>query len=178
MMFRNSTDFVSTASKSVGIRPEKTLSLNWLWNAKHGHSQSLSLLLQSVVEKNWCRAGAGYCFRLRATFQSKKPKLKLKFCPLRAVCYPFQKYSTGGPRYSRSFYLRIRLFTLDKMVQNDNFLVKNGLFICEFKIRGLKWRNVSTANNEGNLYCFSLFLVQGTLGWLQDILEASLVSFY
>ncbi len=38
------------------------------------------------------------------------------------------------------------------MVKNNNFPVKNGLFICEFKIRGPKWRNVSTANNEGNLY--------------------------
>jgi hypothetical protein len=36
------------------------------------------------------------------------------------------------------FYLRIRLFTLEKMVQNDKFPVKYGLFICEFKIRGPK----------------------------------------
>ncbi len=35
------------------------------------------------------------------------------------------------------------------MVQNDNFKVKYGLFICEFKIRGPKWWNVSTANNMG-----------------------------
>ncbi len=40
------------------------------------------------------------------------------------------------------------------MVQNDNFPVENGLFICEFKISGPKWRNVSTANNDGNLYQF------------------------
>jgi len=39
--------------------------------------------------------------------------------------------STGGPRYSRTFYLRTRLFTFTKLVKNDNFLVKNGLFICE-----------------------------------------------
>ncbi len=38
------------------------------------------------------------------------------------------------------------------MVQNDNFPVKKGLFICKFKIRGPNWQNVSTANNEGNLY--------------------------
>jgi len=36
--------------------------------------------------------------------------------------------------------------------QHDNFLVKNGLFICKFRIRGPKWWNISTANNEGNLY--------------------------
>ena len=36
---------------------------------------------------------------------------------------------TGGPRNLRTFYLRIRLFTLVKLVQNDNFLVRNGLFI-------------------------------------------------
>ncbi len=36
--------------------------------------------------------------------------------------------------------------------QKWQFSVKNSLFICEFKIRGPKWRNVSTANYEGNLY--------------------------
>jgi len=59
---------------------------------------------------------------------------------------------TGGPRNSQTFYLRIRLFTLGKVVQNNNFLVKNGLFICEFSIHGPKWRNVSTTNFEENLY--------------------------
>jgi hypothetical protein len=43
---------------------------------------------------------------------------------------------TGGPRYLRTFYLRIRLFILEKMVRNDKFSVKNGLIIYEFKIRG------------------------------------------
>ncbi len=43
--------------------------------------------------------------------------------------------TTCDTRYSRTFYLQIRLLTLAKMVQNDNFPVKNGLFICEFKIR-------------------------------------------
>jgi hypothetical protein len=38
------------------------------------------------------------------------------------------KISTGGPRYSRTFYLRIRLFTLEKMIQNDNFQVENWTF--------------------------------------------------
>jgi hypothetical protein len=61
-------------------------------------------------------------------------------------------HCTGGPRYSRTFYLRIRLFTSTKRVQNNNFPVKIGLFICEFKIRGPNWRSLSTANNEGNLY--------------------------
>ncbi len=71
--------------------------------------------------------------------------------------YPLQSKNctllyTGGPRYSRTFYLRIRSFTLTKIAKKDNFQVKNGLFICEFKIHGPKWRNVSTSNNEGNLY--------------------------
>ncbi len=60
--------------------------------------------------------------------------------------------STRGPSYSRTFYLRIRLFTSTKSVQTNNFQVKTGLFICEFKIRGPKWRSLSTANNEVNLY--------------------------
>ena len=44
------------------------------------------------------------------------------------------------------------LIHISKLVKNDNFLAKNGLFICEFRIRGPKWRNVSIVNNEGNLY--------------------------
>ncbi len=38
------------------------------------------------------------------------------------------------------------------MVHIDNFPIKNGRFIFEFKIRGPKWQNVTTAKNEGNLY--------------------------
>ena len=52
------------------------------------------------------------------------------------------------------------LIHISILVKNDNFLVKNGLFICEFKIRGPKWRNVSTANYEGNLYWKSAFLTR------------------
>jgi len=53
------------------------------------------------------------------------------------------------------YYLRIRLITLTKLVKNDIFLVKNGLFIFEFRIRSPKWRNVSSANNERNLYFYT-----------------------
>jgi hypothetical protein len=49
-----------------------------------------------------------------------------------------KKKNTGGPRYLLTFYLRIRLLTFEKIVQNDNCQVKNGLFICKFKIRGPK----------------------------------------
>ncbi len=28
----------------------------------------------------------------------------------------------------------------------------HGIYTYEFKIRGIKWRNIFTANNEGNLY--------------------------
>jgi hypothetical protein len=43
------------------------------------------------------------------------------------------KKNTGGPRYSRTFYLRIRLFTLEKMVMTIfqskiNFLSANSRF--------------------------------------------------
>jgi hypothetical protein len=44
---------------------------------------------------------------------------------------------TVGPRYSRTFYLKFSLFTFAKNDQNDNFPVKNELFICELKICGL-----------------------------------------
>ncbi len=58
----------------------------------------------------------------------------------------------------QELYLRTRLFTSAKMVQNNKFLVKKGLFICEFKIRWPKWQNLSITNNEGNL---SIILWQG-----------------
>ena len=47
------------------------------------------------------------------------------------------------------------LIHISKLVQNDNLLFKNGFFIYEFRIRGSKWRNISTANNEGNLYYYN-----------------------
>ncbi len=50
------------------------------------------------------------------------------------------------------------LIHIIKNGQNNYFSVKNGLFICEFKILGQKWWNVSTANNEGNLYLITKFL--------------------
>jgi len=70
----------------------------------------------------------------------------------------FTEMYTGGPRNSQTFYLQIRLFTLGKVVPNNTFLVKNGLFIRKFSIRGPKWRNVSTENFEGNLYILCIFL--------------------
>jgi hypothetical protein len=52
----------------------------------------------------------------------------------------WEKYkNTVGPRYPRSFYLRIRLFTYKILVLNAKFLVKICLFICEFSIRGPKY---------------------------------------
>ncbi len=48
--------------------------------------------------------------------------------------------SSGGPRYTRTFYLQTCLFSSAKLVQKDSFLVKKGLFICKFKICGPKWR--------------------------------------
>jgi hypothetical protein len=74
--------------------------------------------------------------------------------PCLSQCY--SGLNTGIPRYLRTFYMRIRLFTLSKMIQNHTFPVKNGLFICKFKIIGPKWRNVFTTNNEGSLHNISL----------------------
>jgi hypothetical protein len=83
------------------------------------------------------------------------------------IDFIWNRVSTGGPRYSRTFYLRIRVFTFEKLVQIDTFQVKNGLFIYEFKIRGPKWWNVTTANNEGNLYICIVELGQ----WDSELLE-------
>jgi hypothetical protein len=57
------------------------------------------------------------------------------------------KMCAVNPRYSWTFYLRICLF-ISKKGPYVKFQVKNGLFICEFKICDPKWRNVSSTNNE------------------------------
>ncbi len=61
------------------------------------------------------------------------------------------------------------LIRIGKKVQNVKYSVKDGLAIRKFKIRGPKWRNVSTANNEGNLYTHiiswtSLFYIKSLVG--------------
>ncbi len=38
------------------------------------------------------------------------------------------------------------------MVQNNILSIQKLTFIYELKIRGPKWRNISTASNEGDLY--------------------------
>ena len=71
----------------------------------------------------------------------------------------------GGPRCWRTFYQHAdSLFHISKLVKNDKFLVKNGHFICEFRIRG--GRNLWNANNEGNpcaRFC------QTRLTWKNDL---------
>ncbi len=57
------------------------------------------------------------------------------------------RYEYRRPSLFAIFLSANSLIHIGKLVQNDNFPVKNGLFICDFKIRGPKWRNVSTANN-------------------------------
>ncbi len=42
------------------------------------------------------------------------------------------------PSLFEDFLSANSLIHIGKMVQNDNIPVKNGLFICEFKIRGPK----------------------------------------
>lgn len=68
------------------------------------------------------------------------------------LIFKTQNEITSYPSYSRTFTLQIRLFELVKLVQDDNFRVKTGLYMNKFIIRGSKWRNVSIANWEGNLY--------------------------
>ena len=70
------------------------------------------------------------------------------------------------------------LIHISKLVKNGNFLVKNGLFICKFKICGPKWRDVSTTNNEGNLYYTTIedyyykLRENGKLGQMWNIFES------
>ena len=62
------------------------------------------------------------------------------------------------PNYRRPSLFADCEFAYSHLKNGHKWLyVKNGLFISEFRIRGPKWRNVSTANNEGNL-CFNLFV--------------------
>ncbi len=46
-------------------------------------------------------------------------------------------------------------YSLGKMVKIENFLVKNELFICEFKICGPKWQNVFNANSVSEILKFA-----------------------
>ncbi len=53
-------------------------------------------------------------------------------------------------------------------------------FICEFMIRGLKWQNVSTANNKGNLYHMSTSLLKIIMScwWpFNDCINAFIIYF-
>ncbi len=50
--------------------------------------------------------------------------------------YQILKLFTGGPSFSRTFYLQMRIRLLAKEVQNDRIPVKQCLFIFELKIRG------------------------------------------
>ncbi len=59
---------------------------------------------------------------------------------------------TGGPRYSRTFYLRIRLFTFKKIGPKWQFSSQKWTFYLRIQDSRSKGRNVSTANNKGNLY--------------------------
>jgi hypothetical protein len=43
----------------------------------------------------------------------------------------YKNVYTGGPRYSRSFYLRFRLFAIEESIQNSGFADFPSL-ICDF----------------------------------------------
>ena len=62
----------------------------------------------------------------------------------------FSKYRR--PSLFADFLFANYLIHISNLVKNDSFLVKNRLFSSKFKICGPKCWNVSTANNEGNLY--------------------------
>ncbi len=52
----------------------------------------------------------------------------------------FYIFCTGGPRNSRTFYLQIRLFTLGKVAQNNNFLVKMDFFYSRIQFSRSKMK--------------------------------------
>ena len=90
----------------------------------------------------------------RKALWAKGRRILIKGNQLKAVkmCWVLIKTWMMILCYSRTLYLQIHLFTLANLIKNANCLVKNGLFICKFNIRGPNWWNVSTANNEVNLY--------------------------
>ena len=78
------------------------------------------------------------------------------------IWYSYLQFCVNLLKYRHPLlFFRLKFLTansfirISKLVKNDIFLVKNGLFssqkwtfFCEFKICGPKWRNVSTENNE------------------------------
>ena len=98
-----------------------------------------------------------------------------------------ERDKTGGPRYSRSFYLQFRLFEVKENILNcsirglslaySRFLVKYGTkfslkciepynapSLFAVSIFAVFFRNVSTANYEGRMYC-NIGLCLQSLDW-------------
>ena len=76
----------------------------------------------------------------------------------------------------QTFYLRVHLPTFAKLVKNAYFLVK--IFICKFSICGPKWRNLSTANNEGNLYSIIKIYMQRVCIEINDPIVTTLMMMW
>ncbi len=60
--------------------------------------------------------------------------------------------NTGRPRFPSTLYLRIRSLPCVKLVKKAKLLVKRCLFICKFSIRGPKYQDISTVNDEAHMY--------------------------
>ncbi len=119
-------------------RQEKDWQLqNVWWLNISSPSLSLSLSLVSILPKH-----------LNCFFVQLHMPLSVAYSLLRFTSTQCIFWRTGVPHYSQ-----IHLFALAKIVKMTIFQSKMFfIHICELKIRGPKWWNVSTANNEGNLY--------------------------
>jgi hypothetical protein len=74
-----------------------------------------------------------YIVKYDTTYSFKRLK---ELIPYKKI---YQFLNTGGPPSLFADFLSAdSLIHIGKMVQKDNITVKNGLFICEFKIRGPK----------------------------------------
>ena len=105
------------------------------WKSQHYISNTgLSLysrFVSSVKRKTKVNKGALYSIKKRSKYRKKTIEYR-------------------QPSLFAVFLSANSLIHIEKLLKNADFLVRNGLFICKFSIRGPRWRNLYTANNEAS----------------------------
>ena len=110
---------------------------SWDWKSQHYISNTgislYSRFVSSVKSKTTVNKGALYSIKKRSKYRKKTIEYR-------------------QPSLFAVFLSANSLIHIEKLLKNADFLVRNGLFICKFSIRGPRWRNLYTANNEASLY--------------------------
>ena len=100
-----------------------------------------------------------YCTRLRLSTKVQKEIYFDNFFNLRNILsksmFTHRDRCTGTPRYSRTFYRRIRWWINVKLTERAKKNFSQNVFFCKFSIQGPKLRDLSTsANIKVHLYWY------------------------